>query len=95
MYEKKKALFAMLAGNEKLHVNNKMESENRSVWIVDGLKKELDSYDLAQVVNLFEYFYFSFWEFTHVWLVCFYGKFQELSHCYWSLLLAGSISIIT
>lgn len=33
---------------------------------MDGLKKELDSYDLAQVVNLFEYFYFSFWEFTHV-----------------------------
>ena len=92
----------MLAENETLHVNNKIESENQSVWIVDDLKKELGSYDLARVVNLFEHFYLSFWEFTHVWLVLifirelfFYGKFQELSHCHWSLLLAGYISIIT
>lgn len=45
MYQKNEALFAMLAENEKHHVNSKKESENRSVCCVEGLKKELESYD--------------------------------------------------
>jgi len=78
------ALFAMLAENEKLHVNNKKENENWSAQIVQGLKLELGSYDLVRVVDTFEYFYFSFREFMRLisfslhTCIVFIGNFRNL-----------------
>lgn len=68
MFQKNEALFAMLAENEKQHVNSKKESENRSVCCVEGLKKELESYDRLGVGIrlLIRVFYFSFWEHIHL-----------------------------